>query len=447
MADVYGLLQEYGALIIIALGLGLMMLYLYSHISRIVSYMKMKVRNEGHEEIIENTYTFVRFIGVIYLLLLILLVGGWLHITNFDEVLGEAGNYLFIMMGIVTFFTFMTIAQLITVWISVYRMEAASNPEAMLKPGILEFYEVFAKYSLIILGLAVSLFVAILTMPSEAVRYEFFEMLGLHDPSGVANARNSLISLVLILLVIYLVYQLVSTMLNDFKKKSTKFPPRLVDLIKTFLRYLLYWLSFVISLMVILGIIGFPYIEMVILIIVAITLAFVLIIGFSPATKNAISGISLLLTESINKGDWVKFGDETTGEVLEQNLIFTRLRTQEGDVMDIPNHRVLDGVVHNYTTIDGLRLDMDVAISVETPSEVIEETIRGACVGIGGIDPKYEINVRLTSFDRDSAVYKIHVWVLDPAEADGIRSLLMKSFKTNLAKKGISLGSLNLRQI
>ena len=76
-----------------------------------------------------------------------------------------------------------------------YRLEASGETDAMLRPGILEFYEVFAKYSLIILGLAVSIFVAIHTMPSEAVRYEFFEILGLHDPNKGSDDKDTQFSL------------------------------------------------------------------------------------------------------------------------------------------------------------------------------------------------------------------------------------------------------------
>ncbi len=431
--------QEFAIIIVIGFVLFTILLFVYSHLSRYVTYLKLKEGKYIDDQTFDAVYNFARFIGVVFSLLLLLMVGSTIEITEFTQVLEIVTDYLFILMAVVTLFAFVLAAKLSSSWISVKREEAEEDPAATVKPRMLEFLEVFTKYSLYIFGLFIAILVGILTTPNETIRSQIFDALGFSGIDGNL-LMSDLVSLAIILVVLYLIFNLISVMLDDFKKKSTKFPARLIDLIKALVRYLLYWLAFVITLMVILGILGFPYLEMVIFIVVAITLSAIFIVGASSSTKNAISGIVLLLTDSINKGDWVKLGEETTGEVLEQGLIFTRVRTQFGDVMDIPNEKVLGNTIHNFTTIDGLRLDIDISVSLDTPSALMEETIIEACSDVEGIDRKYDISVRLMSISRDAALYCVHVWVLKPSEGDDIRSNLLKKFHEKMTQKGIILG-------
>ncbi len=432
--------EDYALLIVIGIVLFTVLLFIFSHLSRYVSFLKLKERTYIDDRTLESVSSAVRIMGIIYVLITILFAGAKLEIAVLVDSLDFIIDYIFIMMAGVTFFTFLLAAQLSSVWFSIKGAEAKKDPNAMVKSGILDFAQSLSKYILLFFGVIISFLVALLTTPNESVRDQIFSVIGITDMDTTLLLQE-ILSLITILVVLYLVAKLVSMMLDDFKTKSKKFPGKLIDLIKGLIRYLLYWLAFVVTLMVILEIIGFAYLELVILTIVAITLSIIIIIGISPSMKNAISGIVLLLTDSINKGDWVKLGDETVvGEVLEQHLVFTRVRTNHGDVMDIPNDKVLGSTIHNFTTIDGLRLDIDIPISSDVPFEQVESAILESSAGVQGLDPQFDVHVRILSISKGSSMYCINAWVLDPSKGDDIRSELLKTFHQKLKDKGINLG-------
>lgn len=432
--------EDYALLVVIGIVLFTVLLFIFSHLSRYISFMKLKERTYINDQILDSVFSAVKIISIIFVLISILYAGALLEIEIFVDLLEFAFDYMFILMAGVTFFSFLLLAQLSSVWISIKGAEAKKDPDAMVKSGILDFAQGFVKYILLFFGIVIAFLVGLLTTPNQSVRDQIFEVTGI---SGMDTTLllQEVLSLITILVVLYLIGKLVSMMLDDFKTKTTKFPPKLIDLIKTLIRYLLYWLAFVVTLMIILDILGFQFMELVIFTILAITLSLILIVGISPSMKNAISGINLLLTDSINKGDWVKLGDETVvGEVLEQHLIFTRVRTNHGDVMDIPNDKVLGSTIHNFTTIDGLRLDIDIPISSDVTFEQVESTIIEASTGVQGLDPQFDIHVRLLSISKGSSMYCINAWVLVPSQGDDIRSELLKMFHKKLKDKGINLG-------
>ncbi len=431
--------EDYALLVVIGIVLFTVLLFIFSHLSRYISFLKLKERTYVNDQTLDSVFSAVRLISIIFVLVTILYVGAMLEIELFLTLFEFALDYIFILMAGVTFFSFLLLAQLSSVWISIKGDEAKEDPNAMVKSGILDFAQGFVKYILLFFGIVISFLVGLLTTPNQAVRDQIFEVTGI---SGMDTTLllQEVLSLITILVVLYLIGKLSSMMLDDFKTKTTKFPPKLIDLIRTLIRYLLYWLAFVVTLMVILDILGFQFMELVILTILAITITIILIIGSSPSMKNATSGIVLLLTDSINKGDWVKLGDDEVGEVIEQHLVFTRVRTNFGDVMDIPNDKVLGSTIHNFTTIDGLRLDIDIPINSDVPFEEVGSIIHEASAGVQGLDPQFDINVRLLEISKTSSMYCINAWVLDPSKADDIRSELLKAFHKKLKDKGINLG-------
>ncbi len=434
--------EDYALLVVIGIVLFTVLLFIFSHLSRYISFLKLKERTYVDDRTLDSVFSAVRVMSIIFILISILYAGAMLDIDIFITLFEFTLDYIFILMAGVTFFSFLLLAQLSSVWISIKGAEAKQDPDAMMKSGILDFAQGFVKYILLFFGIVIAFLVGLLTTPNQEVRDQIFNVMGFAGMDG-SLLLQEVLSLITILVVLYLVGKLTSMMLDDFKSKPTKIPNKLIDLVRTLIRYLLYWLAFVVTLMIILDILRFPHLELVVFVIIGLTISILLIIGTSPGMKNAISGIILLLTDSINKGDWVKLGDEDVGEVVEQHLIFTRVRTNFGDFMDIPNNKVMDSTIHNFTTVDGLRLDIDIPISSEVEFKVIEDVITASSAGVSGQDPKYPITIRLLSISKDTSIYRVNAWVLDPSQGDIVRSEIIKAIHERLKKDGIALSSFN----
>ena len=81
---------------------------------------------------------------------------------------------------------------------------------------------------------------------------------------------------------------------------------------------------------------------------ISIFLGVLLSLGSSSAVANAIAGVILTYMRSFLVGDWVEIG-ETTGEVIEKNLLVTRVLTPKSEIITIPNATVMSGPVKNYS--------------------------------------------------------------------------------------------------
>src|SRR5207244_1857153 len=75
-----------------------------------------------------------------------------------------------------------------------------------------------------------------------------------------------------------------------------------------------------------------------------------LVVGFAArqTLANAVAGILLAITHPIRIGDLVKFED-ATGTVEDIRLTYTYVRTDDGTRVVIPNERLAQNTVHNYT--------------------------------------------------------------------------------------------------
>ena len=73
-------------------------------------------------------------------------------------------------------------------------------------------------------------------------------------------------------------------------------------------------------------------------------------LGSTGVISNTVSGFVLIYTRAFQVGDRVQIGD-STGDVLEKNLLATRLLTIKNVVITIPNSAILNSNVINYTAM------------------------------------------------------------------------------------------------
>ncbi|OGX90391.1 mechanosensitive ion channel family protein [Hymenobacter coccineus] len=77
----------------------------------------------------------------------------------------------------------------------------------------------------------------------------------------------------------------------------------------------------------------------------SVLLGFIISFGSTSAIGNVIAGIVITYMRPYKVGDWEKIGD-VTGDVLEKNLLVTRLCTIKNEDVTIPNSNILGGAHH-----------------------------------------------------------------------------------------------------
>jgi small-conductance mechanosensitive channel len=155
-----------------------------------------------------------------------------------------------------------------------------------------------------------------------------------------------------------------------------------------------------------------------------------LVIGFAArqTLANAVAGILLAITQPIRIGDLVTFED-ATGIVEDIRLTYTYVRTDDGTRVIIPNERLAQNTVQNYTILDP---SLRVEVSVWVPGDV--DPIRALAVLRGGED----LDVSIAEIDKDAVRLVAVTWARTAAERGSLAAGLRVSCLERLHSAGLS---------
>lgn len=137
--------------------------------------------------------------------------------------------------------------------------------------------------------------------------------------------------------------------------------------------------------------------------------------GLQKVVSNFISGIIILLDESIKPGDTISLGD-TFGWIRELRARFVSVVTRDGREFLIPNEDFITTEVVNWSFTDNLvRLDVPFGVSYDSdPHEVARLAIEAA----GSVDRVVTSNKQpvcwLKEFGDSSINFLLRFWIADP---------------------------------
>ena len=144
-----------------------------------------------------------------------------------------------------------------------------------------------------------------------------------------------------------------------------------------------------------------------------VALASVLTLALSLALQNMVSnvigGFTILSTAPFRSGDYVEIAGQG-GTVEEINMTYTRLSTPDNRHISIPNSAVVAAQIVNYSAAPNRRVDVNVAVSYETPVEQALEALRTAAK----VDKVLEDPApfaALVSYGESAINYTLRVWV------------------------------------
>jgi len=142
-----------------------------------------------------------------------------------------------------------------------------------------------------------------------------------------------------------IIEKLVRRLLHGFEldrvlaSTGMKFP--LEDFIASIVKYIVYFLGIVMALNE-LGL-STVLLEILLGMIVVIIVAFI-ILAFKDFAPNITAGLFIHRKGSIKKGDWLKV-NEIEGEVVELDLIETKLKMKSGNIILIPNSFLAKSII------------------------------------------------------------------------------------------------------
>jgi small-conductance mechanosensitive channel len=174
---------------------------------------------------------------------------------------------------------------------------------------------------------------------------------------------------------------------------------------------------------------------------ISIFLGVLFSLGSSSAISNIIAGYTMTYRRAFKLGHRIKV-DDITGDVTEIRLLVTHLRTIKNEEIIIPNSKILNSEIVNYTTYAherGLILHTTVGIGYEVPWRQVQAMLMLAAEHTPEVLKNPEPFVLQKSLGDFAVTYELNVYIDDPHGMAQIYSELHKNILDAFNEYGVQI--------
>jgi len=145
-------------------------------------------------------------------------------------------------------------------------------------------------------------------------------------------------------------------------------------------------------------------------------IALVAAIGFAVGMSlqgslgNFASGLLILTLKPYKVGDWIQLGDKF-GRVTEIMIFNTKLVTPGQKVLIVPNSKITDDIVTNYSEKGVIRLEIDVHIPYEENWSEVRQILSKAINNVPKVLKKPAVEIGIADFDSHSLLIMVRPYV------------------------------------
>ncbi len=166
--------------------------------------------------------------------------------------------------------------------------------------------------------------------------------------------------------------------------------------------------------------------------------------GLQNIFNNLVSGIIILVEQTLKVGDFVDLQSGVMGRVSEINMRYTRITTNDQVDIIVPNSEFINGRVINWTLGDlNRRMHIPFGVAYGTDKELVKECALKAAASVSYTlhDKQNEMDVWLVNFGDSSLDFELIVWVgLEGVKTPGkVHAKYLWAIETELGKAGIEI--------
>ena len=213
----------------------------------------------------------------------------------------------------------------------------------------------------------------------------------------------SLVSAVIVLAAGILLTRLLLHLVERALRRSNA-DPTATGFLASLLRAALY----VLVVIIVLSIVGVP---MTSIITVVGTMGLAIGLALQDSLSNVAGGFILLFSKPLKKGDFVSF-DGYDGTVERISMLQTKIIRIDGTAVFIPNRKVADAVILNYSEDPRRRVDLDFSIAYDADAGAAKEIIRGVLRQHPHAIPEPAPIVRIGALADSAVILHVRVWTL-----------------------------------
>jgi small-conductance mechanosensitive channel len=166
-------------------------------------------------------------------------------------------------------------------------------------------------------------------------------------------------------------------------------------------------------------------------------------LGSSSTISNIINGVILTYMRAFQIGDRVKIAD-TLGDVIEKNLLVTRLQTIHNEIVTVPNSQIMAAQILNYSALarEGrLLLPATVTIGYDAPWQKVHELLLAAAAATPGVAANPAPFVWQRALNDYNVTYELNVHTADAAGMIDTYSALYANIQDHFNRAGVEIMS------
>jgi small-conductance mechanosensitive channel len=160
---------------------------------------------------------------------------------------------------------------------------------------------------------------------------------------------------------------------------------------------------------------------------VSVFIGVVITLGSSSSVANLVSGLIITYMRPYKEGDRIQI-ENIIGFVTEKSLLVTRLRTAKQEIITIPNSKILNTNIINFSTSirenDGIIVHTKITIGYDVPWRRVHKALLTAADRVPTISKEPKPFVLQTALNDFNVEYEINAYVKDVKSIIGTRSHL-----------------------
>jgi len=163
-------------------------------------------------------------------------------------------------------------------------------------------------------------------------------------------------------------------------------------------------------------------------------------VGFAAqdTVANVISGVLIFWDKPFVVGDWIETENQY-GVVANITLRTTRIRTPRNTYVVIPNKRIIDQVLENFSKHGQLRLDVPLGIAYKESIPAAREVLLDAVRDVERVKAEPAPDVIVEELGGSSVNLKVRVWIDDARDRQATTFRVLESSKLALDAAGIQI--------
>ena len=162
--------------------------------------------------------------------------------------------------------------------------------------------------------------------------------------------------------------------------------------------------------------------------------------AFQDIAANFISGVIIAVQQPFHVGDVIET-DKFFGTIERISLRTLDIRQPTGELVIVPNRKVFENSLINFTQQTVRRVDIECGVGYESDLERVRAVAQAAIRAMPGLVPERPVEVMFTAFGDSSITFQLRFWVPFRRQVDyvGARSEGIICLKRAFDEAGITI--------